>query len=170
MSYRGVRKRKWGQWVAEIHDPCRKKQIWLGSFKTAEMAAKAYDAFAFYLRGSKARLNFPDNVQNLPSFPSNPTLHQIRMLLRQSAEGRAPSSSEVSGFNIEEEDMVETAPITSGLSPPQSTPLSPSHIKALSEWPMYSPLHIMEDDICDYFDPDCASADHFDATTSLWLP
>lgn len=108
---------------------------------------------------------------------TSPHSHLTPLFIK-SAEGGAPSSSEVSGFNIEEEeeeDMVEIAPITSGLSPPQTinstvTPItvnqSPSHIKALSEWPMYSPLHIMEDDICDYFDPNCASADHFDATYS----
>lgn len=65
-SYRGVRKRQWGKWASEIHDPTRKKQLWIGSFETAETAVRAYDAVAFYFRGSKARLNFPEAVHTLP--------------------------------------------------------------------------------------------------------
>ncbi|KAL5198520.1 hypothetical protein ABZP36_002032 [Zizania latifolia] len=75
-KFLGVRQRPSGRWVAEIKDTTQKIRMWLGTFKTAEEAARAYDEAACLLRGSNTRTNFTTHAP-----PGSPLASRIRALL-----------------------------------------------------------------------------------------
>ena len=74
----GVRQRPSGKWVAEIKDTTQKIRMWLGTFETAEEAARAYDEAAYLLRGSNTRTNFSTHVS-----PNSPISMKVKNLLNQ---------------------------------------------------------------------------------------
>ncbi|XP_068637209.1 ethylene-responsive transcription factor WIN1-like [Aristolochia californica] len=64
-KFRGVRQRHWGSWVSEIRHPLLKRRVWLGTFESAEEAARAYDEAAVLMSGNNAKTNFP--ISTTPS-------------------------------------------------------------------------------------------------------
>ncbi|XP_019438568.1 PREDICTED: ethylene-responsive transcription factor ERF012-like isoform X2 [Lupinus angustifolius] len=108
-KYKGVRMRTWGSWVSEIRAPNQKTRIWLGSYSTAEAAARAYDAALLCLKGSSANFNFPltcskhyipqdtvlspKSIQRVAAAAANSFIHENDLVASTSSSSVSSSST-----------------------------------------------------------------------------
>ncbi|GAU50252.1 hypothetical protein TSUD_290780 [Trifolium subterraneum] len=185
--YRGVRKRNNDKWVCEMREPNKKTKIWLGTFPTVEMAARAHDVAAMALRGGYACLNFADSVWRLPK-PATAQAKDIQKAATQAAEAFRPKKILLTN----EDDMSVVVTAT------EEQPILYSEEEVVMNMPellsnmaLISPVHSLEnefyeDDVMnmpelwgnmalmspthglEYYDYEYVNEDFQDAEISLW--
>nr|ABF59746.1 CBF-like transcription factor 1 [Rhapidophyllum hystrix]ABF59748.1 CBF-like transcription factor 1 [Rhapidophyllum hystrix] len=100
--YKGVRRRNADKWVCEVREPNKKSRIWLGTFPTAEMAARAHDVAAMALRGRSACLNFADSAWLCP-VPGSSNPKDIQRAAVDAAEAFRPQTERVDAAESRED-------------------------------------------------------------------
>ncbi|XP_047169946.1 dehydration-responsive element-binding protein 1E-like [Vigna umbellata] len=111
--YRGVRQRKNNKWVCEVRVPNDKStRIWLGTYPTPEMAARAHDVAALALRGKSACLNFADSAWRLP-LPASTNAKEIRRVAAEAVVAIAAEDSCVEQLENENVNPVVDCEVSS---------------------------------------------------------
>ncbi|KAJ4777084.1 Dehydration-responsive element-binding protein 1E [Rhynchospora pubera] len=137
--YRGVRRRgASNRWVCEVRNPNNKSRIWLGTFPTADMAARAHDVAAIAFKGRSACLNFADSAWLLNIPPSFSSVRELKQAAIEAAEAIHSRNSSDSTENISSSasstEMVDDKEVVSSSLPLPTTNSNADDVQMVFNW------------------------------------
>ncbi|XP_050250099.1 dehydration-responsive element-binding protein 1B-like [Quercus robur] len=166
--YRGVRSKNPHKWVSEVREPNKKSRIWLGTFPTAEMAARAHDVATIALRGRYACLNFADSLWRLP-VPASTAAKDIQRTAMEAAEAFRPAEL----IGVSGDDLTQSSENEATVAVAAETEIEPEDTSFVDEEEVFGMPELMRNMAEGMMlppPPHCYGGDNMetDSEVSLW--